>query len=86
MSRKKPRPYPKIWIGQVVRVLHHKLGGTTDGAQNIMLMMKMEEKLNNIKIKTWESQTVSGCLDTRVGGKQVHIGTSALVRYIVFWK
>ena len=69
MSGKKPWPYPNIWRGQVVRVLNHKSGGATESAKNIMLMMRMEEKLNNIEIKTWESRTVSGFLDTRVGGK-----------------
>ena len=51
-----------------------------DGAQNIILMMRMEEKLNPIKINTCESQTVSGCLDARVGGNQVHIGTSTNIK------
>ena len=39
-----------------------------------------------IKIKTWESWTVSGCLDKRVGGKHYYIGTPASIRYIVFCK
>ena len=86
MSGNKPWPQLKVWIGQVVWVLHHEVGGTMDGAKNINLMMKMEEKLNNIKIKTWESQTVSGCLDTRVGGKKVHLVTSIPMRDIVCWK
>ena len=49
-------------------------------------MMRMEEKLTPIKIKTWESQTVSGCLDARVGGKQAHLGTPAYIRDRVFWQ
>ena len=32
MSGNKPRPHPKYWRGQVVRVLHRKEGGGTDGA------------------------------------------------------
>ena len=56
-----------------------------DGAQNIILMMRMEEKLNPIKIKTWESQTVSGCFYERVGVKQVHLGTYTTIRDRVFW-
>ena len=52
VSGKKPRPHPKGWRVQVVRVLHHKSGGATDGAQNIILMMRMEEKLTHIKINT----------------------------------
>ena len=85
MSGKKPRPHPKAWRGKVVRVLHDKAGGETDGAQNIVLMMRMEEKLTTVKIKTWESWTVSGCLYERVGGKQVHLGTYTTIRDIVFW-
>ena len=46
----------------------------------------MEEKLTPIKIKTWESQTVGGCLDARVGGKQARLGTPASIRDRVFWK
>ena len=49
-------------------------------------MMRMEEKLTPIKINTWASWTVSGCLDARFGGKQVHIGTSTHIRGIVLWQ
>ena len=52
-----------------MRVLHHKEEGATDSAQNLILMMNMEDKLTPIKIMTWASWTVSGCLDTRVGVK-----------------
>ena len=69
-----------------MRVLHCKAGGATDGAQNIILMMRMDEKLTPIKIKTWASGTVSGCLDTRVGGKKVHLVTNTHKRDIVCWK
>ena len=48
--------------------------------------MRMEEKLNHIKIKTWASRTVSGCLYERFGRNQVHIGTPAPIREIVFWQ
>ena len=47
-------------------------------------MMRMEEKLTPIKINTCASWTVSGCLDARFGGKQVHIVTSTYIKgYIV---
>ena len=46
-----------------------------DGAQNIIMKMSMEEKMNPIKINTWASRTVIGCLDTRVGGNKVHLVT-----------
>ena len=49
-------------------------------------MMMMEEKFTPIKINTGASWTVSGCLDARVGVKQVHIGTSTHIRDIVFWQ
>ena len=54
-----------------------------DGAQNIMLMMRMEDKLTPIKIKTLDSLNVSGCLDTRVGGKYVHLVKYTHIRDIV---
>ena len=59
MSGKKPRPYPNVCRGKVVRALYFKPGGATDGAQNIILMMRMEVKLTPIKIKTWAYRTVS---------------------------
>ena len=55
-----------------MRALHHKSGGATDDAQNIILMMIME-KLNPIKIKTCASWNGSGCLYERVGSNQVHL-------------
>ena len=57
-----------------------------DGVQNIMFMMRMEEKLTPIKINTWEFWAVSGCLDTRVGGKKVHLVTYTPIRDIVCWQ
>ena len=57
-----------------------------DCAHNIILMMRMVEKLTPIKINTWASRTVSGCLDTRVGVNQVHLVTSTPIRDIVFWQ
>ena len=60
MSGKKSRPYPKGWRGQVVRVLYNKAIGATDGAQNMMLMTRMEDNLTPIKIKTWTYRNVSG--------------------------
>ena len=49
-------------------------------------MMRMEEKLTPIMIKTWASWIVSGCLDARVGGKKTHIGTPTHIRDIVYWQ
>ena len=57
-----------------------------DGAQNVMMMMRMEDKLTPIKIKTLDSCTVIGCLDTRVGVKYVHIVPYTPIRDIVFCK
>ena len=57
-----------------------------DGAQNIILMMRMEDKLTPIKIKTLDSRTVSGCLDTRVGVKYVNLVTYTPIRDRVFCK
>ena len=62
MSGKKPRPYPKNFRGYLVWVLYLQSGGATDIVQNIILMMRMEKKLTPIKLKTWASWTVSGCL------------------------
>ena len=69
-----------------MQVLYFKSGEATDGVQNIILMMRMEEKLTPINLKTWASWTVSGYLKSRVQVKQVHIGTPAHTRDRVFWK
>ena len=37
----------------------------------------MDEEWNPIKLKTWTSKTTSGCLESKVGGKQVQLGTFA---------
>ena len=66
-----------------MQILHRKEGGAMDGVQNIILMMRMEDKLTPIKINTWAYRTVRGCLDTRVGGKQVCIVTYTPIRYRV---
>ena len=52
MSGKKPQAYPKGWRGQLVWFLYLKSGGEMEGILHIILMMRMEEKLNPIKIKT----------------------------------
>ena len=51
-----------------------------------MLMMRMEENLTPIMIKTWVYWTVIGLLDARIGGKQSHIGTTTHIRDIVYWQ
>ena len=57
-----------------------------DGAENIILMMRMEDKLTLLKIKTWVSRNVIGCLYEMFGGNQVHLVTSNHIRDIVCWK
>ena len=80
MIGKKPRPYPKVCIWKLVRISYRKSGGATDGAQNIIMMMKIEVKLTPIKINTWASRTVSECLDTSVGENKVHLVTYTHIR------
>ena len=80
VNGKKYWMYPKIWRWQVVRLLHCKLGGETDGAKNILLMTRMEEKLTPIKLNNWAFQTVSGYLEARVGENQVNIGSYSTIR------
>ena len=50
---KKPGSCPKGWMGKVVRVLHCKAGGSTDGAKHIILLRQVEEEWNYIVFKTW---------------------------------
>ena len=59
VSGRKPQSYPNGWRGKLVLVLYHKSVGATDGVQNIILMMMMEEKFTHIKLKTWAYQNVS---------------------------
>ena len=58
-----------------MRVSYLKSGGETGEVQNIILIIRMEEKLTPIKLKIWASRIVSGCLKVRVGVNQFHIGT-----------
>ena len=55
----KPGLCPKGWRWQVVRVLHHKAGGSTDSANTFMLLIRMDEEWNPIELKTWASKTIS---------------------------
>ena len=49
-------------------------------------MMRMEDKLNPIKLKTWASRNVSGFLEARVGVNQDHLVTPAPIRDRVLWQ
>ena len=69
-----------------MQVLNRKTGGATDRAQNIMLLRQMDEEWTPIKLKTWASKTISGCIEARVWGEQVHLGPFASIRYRVFWE
>ena len=51
-----------------------------------MLLRRMEEEWTTIVFKTWASNTISGCLEAKVGGKQVHLGTFALIKGKSFWQ
>ena len=55
-----------------MQVLYRKAGRSTDGAQNIILMMREEENLNPINLKTLVSHTFSGCLNARFKIKSRH--------------
>ena len=69
-----------------MQVLHRKSRGAINDKQNIISMMRIEDKLISIKLKTWVSRTVSGGLEARVGVKYVHLGIYAPLRGIVCWK
>ena len=43
---RKPGRISKDWRGKLVWVLYLKSGGAIEGIQHIILMMRMEEKLN----------------------------------------
>ena len=68
-----------------MQVLYCKAGGAMDGAQNVIFMMRMEYKLNPMRVKTWAYLYVSGLLESRVGLNQVNLGTSASIRDRLFW-
>ena len=55
MSGNKHLTHPNIWRWQVVWVLHRNAGGGTVGAQNIILMTRMKDKLTPINLKIWAS-------------------------------
>ena len=67
-------------------VLYLQSVGATNGVKNIILMMRMEEKLDPINLKNWAFRAVSGCLEARVLVIQVHMETSAPTRDRVLWQ
>ena len=82
---KKPGSSPKVWRGQVLRVLHCKEGGATD-EEKIILLRRVEEDWNRVVLKTWLSKTISSILEAKVGGKQAQLGTFGNIKDKVFWK
>ena len=46
----------------------------------------MEEEWNIIELKNWDSKTSSRCLESGVGGNQVHLGTFAPNEDKVFYQ
>ena len=58
VSGRKTQIYKIGWRGKLVLVLYHRSLWATDGIQNIILMMMMEEFIP-IKLKTWASWTVN---------------------------
>ena len=45
-----------------------------------MLLRRVEEELTPIMLNTWESKTISGSLEDKVGRKQVQLGTFAPIK------
>ena len=66
IGRKHPHP-PKVWKGQVVRVLYSKVGDATDREIILAILHKKGEDIGIVVLKTWSSRTLSGCLDAKVG-------------------
>ena len=77
---------PRVWKGQVVRVLNGKSGGAADGARNSVLLHREEGKIGRVVLKLWASRTLSGCLDAKVWEMTEQLGTSALIRDHVCWQ
>ena len=73
-------------MGQVVRVLHCKAGGATDGAKNLMLLRRVDEEWTPIVLKTWALKTISDSLEAKFGGKPVQLGTFAPIKDKVCWQ
>ena len=80
VGEKDPVPRPGGWRGKVVRVLHRKAEGATDGAKNLMLLRQMDEEWTPIELKTWASKTISGCPEANVGGNQLQLGNFAPIK------
>ena len=76
----KPVTCPNRCREQVLQGIHRKVGGVTDGSNNLMLPWLMEEEWTPIELKTWDSNTISGWLYARVGGKQVKMITFAPIK------
>ena len=47
---------------------------------------KRIEEETTIKLNTWASRTISGCLEARVGGNKATLGNLAPTRDIVRWQ
>ena len=82
----KPGPCPKVWIEQLVQILHSKAEGATDRSYNVMLLRRMEEEWTPIDLNTFSSKIISVCLEDRVEENQVQLGTFATIKDKVLWQ
>ena len=85
-SRWKHPPPPRGWKEQVVRFLHKKVGGVTDGARNFVILHRQEEYIGRVVLKTWASWTLIVCLDAKFRGMTALLVTEAPIRYQVCWQ
>ena len=69
-----------------MRVLHPKEWGATYRAHNVTMLRLMEEEWNPIELNNWDSNTISGWLNDRVGGRQLQLVTFAPIRDKVLWE
>ena len=60
-----------------MRLLHRRLGGSTDRAHNVVLLTKKDTDNRGMELEAMASRAVNGSLEVRVGGKPTELGVPA---------
>ena len=74
------------WRYHRMRVLHRRLGGSSNRAHNVVLITKKEIDISSLELEATSSRAIKMSLEVRVGGKVKEIGTITHIHDRVCWK
>ena len=75
IAGKKLLPVPVGCRYQIMQVLHRRSGGSTDRAQNMVLLRKKEICIRGMELGATASRAINGSLEVKVGRKSAELCT-----------